>query len=482
MSSEDLWRLDRFTKLFPVHFSGAPSDDPQEYLDNCHEMTGSAKKWWRDYLLTRPTGSPALTWDKFSQLLLKTVLPITLRDEHRRQFERIQQGSITVIQYETRFAAANVARQVEMVLAQGSGQGSDKRPYHPGGFSGASSGVWGGKVIAYAPRQLKVNEKNYYVYDLELAAIVHKELNSRQRRWFEILKDYDITILYYLEKANVVADALSRKTASMGSLAYIPIGERPLALDVQALANEFVRLDISQLSYVLACTATQSSLFERIKDRDTVWHGGAKQVTIGYDGVLRMQGRNCGKVIAYAPRQLKVNEKNYYVYDLELAAIVHKELNSRQRRWFEILKDYDITILYYLEKANVVDDALSRKTASMGSLAYIPIGERPLALDVQALANEFVRLDISQLSCVLACTTTQSSLFERIKDRCMPSNSSRIGELFEALPDPQKTFKALNRANKKDKQQHHTREQIEPDMGDALDNQNNRNKVNAPNN
>ncbi|XP_070052626.1 uncharacterized protein [Nicotiana tomentosiformis] len=38
MSSEALWRLDRFTKLFPVHFIGSPSVDPREYLDSCHEV------------------------------------------------------------------------------------------------------------------------------------------------------------------------------------------------------------------------------------------------------------------------------------------------------------------------------------------------------------------------------------------------------------------------------------------------------------
>ncbi|XP_070002867.1 uncharacterized protein [Nicotiana sylvestris] len=91
-------------------------------------------------------------------------------------------------------------------------------------------------------------------------------------------------------------------------------------------------------------------------------------------GMLLMQD---GRVIAYASRKLKVHEKNYLVHDLELAAI----------RWLELLKDYDITILYHPGKANVVDDALSRKAESLGSLAYLPAAERPLALDVQALAN-----------------------------------------------------------------------------------------------
>ena len=153
-----------------------------------------------------------------------------------------------------------------------------------------------GKVIDYASRQLKIHEKNYPVHDLELAAIVHalkiwrhylygvtcevytdhkslqylfkyKELNLRQRRWLELLKDYDVTILYHPGKANVVADALSRKSASMGSLAYIPVSQRSLALDVQALANRLVRLDISEPSRVLACTVARSSLLERIRER-----------------------------------------------------------------------------------------------------------------------------------------------------------------------------------------------------------------------
>ena len=101
-----------------------------------------------------------------------------------------------------------------------------------------------GKVVAYASRQLKPHEKNYPTHDLELAAIVfalkiwrhylygekcfiytdHKslmylpsqrELNLRQRRWMELIKDYDCVIDYHPGKANVVADALSRKTMQM---------------------------------------------------------------------------------------------------------------------------------------------------------------------------------------------------------------------------------------------------------------------------
>ncbi|GKC00196.1 putative reverse transcriptase domain-containing protein, partial [Tanacetum coccineum] len=63
------------------------------------------------------------------------------------------------------------------------------------------------KVIAYASRQLKIHEKNYTTHDLELGSV--KELNMRQRRWLELLSDYDCDIRYHLGKENVVANALS---------------------------------------------------------------------------------------------------------------------------------------------------------------------------------------------------------------------------------------------------------------------------------
>ncbi|KAA3487666.1 reverse transcriptase [Gossypium australe] len=97
------------------------------------------------------------------------------------------------------------------------------------------------KVIAYASRQLKPHEKNYPILDLALVVIVfalkiwrhylygercriftdHKslkylmtqrEMNLRQRRWLELIKDYELVVDYHPGKANMVADALSRKS------------------------------------------------------------------------------------------------------------------------------------------------------------------------------------------------------------------------------------------------------------------------------
>ena len=68
----------------------------------------------------------------------------------------------------------------------------------------------------------------------------------------ELLKDYDITILYHPGKANVVADALSRKAGSMGSLAHLQVSKRPLAREVQTLTNDFMRLEVNEKGGFLA--------------------------------------------------------------------------------------------------------------------------------------------------------------------------------------------------------------------------------------
>ncbi|WMV50272.1 hypothetical protein MTR67_043657 [Solanum verrucosum] len=111
------------------------------------------------------------------------------------------------------------------------------------------------RLLPMPSRQFKVNEKNYPTLDLELAAIEfafkiwhhylygdhvdlitihktlqyvvnHKELNLRQRRWFELLKDYNLNILYYPGKANSVVDALSRirdLTFDVHDLVYLKV-------------------------------------------------------------------------------------------------------------------------------------------------------------------------------------------------------------------------------------------------------------------
>jgi hypothetical protein len=140
------------------------------------------------------------------------------------------------------------------------------------------------RVIAYASRALRPHEKNYPTHHLELAAVVHalklwrhylmgnhcniytdhkslkyiftqSDLNMRQRRWLELIKDYDLAVHYHPGKANVVADALSRKHCN-----YVT-----LELNNEALCEEMRKLSLEVVEHgKLHVVSIESPLHERI--------------------------------------------------------------------------------------------------------------------------------------------------------------------------------------------------------------------------
>ncbi|WMV25803.1 hypothetical protein MTR67_019188 [Solanum verrucosum] len=240
------------------------------------------------------------------------------------------------------------------------------------------------KVIAYASRKLKIHEKNYPTYDLELAAVrfalkiwrhylygIHvdvftdhkslqyvfnqNDLNLNQRRWIELLKDYDISVLYHPEKANVVADALSR--LSMGSVAHIKEERKELVRDVHRLA---------QLGVPLVNSAKGGYMVHND------------------------------------------HESLQYVFS-------QKELNLRQMRGLGLVKDYDMRIIYHPGKANVIVDTLSK--FSIGRTAHVEEVKKELAKEVHRLACLGVRLLDSNEGGIVVMNGAESSLVSEVKEK-----------------------------------------------------------------
>ena len=184
------------------------------------------------------------------------------------------------------------------------------------------------RVIAYASRQLKKHEVNYPTHDLELAAVVfalriwrhylygvpcriftdhkslhylfsQKYLNMRQRRWIELIKDYDCTIEYHPGKANVVADVLSRKPSS--SLAQLKEEYLTMLVELRSMG---VSLETAESGTLVAAFHVRPMLVDRVRDlqardpylmklRSKIEAGQQSNFTLRGNGTLVLGQRLC---------------------------------------------------------------------------------------------------------------------------------------------------------------------------------------------
>ncbi|XP_070034628.1 uncharacterized protein [Nicotiana tomentosiformis] len=125
--------LDRWTRLHPPVFGGERHEDAQDFIDRCRDrlhnmrileshgfnfttfqLEGRARRWYQSYLFGRPAGSPPMTWSQFTQLFLDRYIPPLQREELRYQFEQLEQGQMSVTDYEARFS--ELSRHALMIL------------------------------------------------------------------------------------------------------------------------------------------------------------------------------------------------------------------------------------------------------------------------------------------------------------------------------------------------------------------------------
>ncbi|KAL0550282.1 hypothetical protein IC582_014789 [Cucumis melo] len=238
--------------------------------------------------------------------------------------------------------------------------------------------------------------------------------------------------------------------------------------DFSRIASPLTQLTRKGTPFVwsLACESSFQELKQKLVSAPVLIYSDASKKGLGC--MLMQQG----KVVAYASHQLKSHEQNYLTHDLELAAVVfalkiwrhylygekiqiftdhkslkyfftQKELNMRQRRCLELVKDYDCEILYHPGKANVVADALSRKVAH--SVALIT-KQAPLLRDFERAK---IAVSVGEVISLLAQLSVQPTLRQRIivtqlKDPYLVEKrrlvETRQGEDFSISSDDGLTF------------------------------------------
>ncbi|GAU51762.1 hypothetical protein TSUD_415510 [Trifolium subterraneum] len=176
-----------------------------------------------------------------------------------------------------------------------------------------------GAIVAYASRQLKPHEENYPTHDLKLAAIIfalkiwrhhlygvqfalysdhkslrylfdQKELNMRQRRWMEYLKDFDFELNYHPGKANVVADALSRKALYASEILMHQYGLYEKFRDMN-LSVTYRKGGVKLNRIKLTCDLRSTIGSVQEKDMDLQRRIGKPEFTVADDSVIQFGSR-----------------------------------------------------------------------------------------------------------------------------------------------------------------------------------------------
>nr|GEW15010.1 hypothetical protein [Tanacetum cinerariifolium] len=235
--------------------------------------------------------------------------------------------------------------------------------------------------VTYASRQLKKHEENYTTHYLELGAVVfahrlwrhylygtkcvvytdhkslqyifdQKELNMRHRRWIEILSDYDCEIRYHPGKANVVADALSKKkkekplrVRALVMTVYPDLSERILLAQTEAMKEEMDLKKLYWWSNMKADIATYGKI-------TTDFLSGLSRTPSGYDTIWVIVDRLTKSAHFLPMKKTDSMEKLTQLYlkeivyrhgalgtDVNMSTAYHLEMDGQSERTIQTLKD-----------------------------------------------------------------------------------------------------------------------------------------------
>ena len=221
-------------------------------------------------------------------------------------------------------------------------------------------------VYTYASRQLKPYERNHPTHDMELVAVIfalkiwrhylygetseiytnhkslkyflsQKELNMRQRKQLELLKNYKCYILYHLSKANVVANALNKKPSE--SLVVLRVKLPFMLFEFNKLSIQF---EVSQFGVLFTYLKVQPNLFERIKslqrDVSQVKRGTKSNFVLSGDEILRFRTRLYVPQVGNLMKEL-LKEAHSYKFAIHLGKTKMYQDLRQLCRWPSLKRD-----------------------------------------------------------------------------------------------------------------------------------------------
>ncbi|XP_066168780.1 uncharacterized protein [Oryza sativa Japonica Group] len=415
-----------------------------------HQLHGPASEWWDHFRLNRTTAEP-ISWLEFTAAFRKTHIPSGVVSLKKKKFRSLTQGSRTVTEYLHEFnrlaryapedgGSSSVARPQRQFFNNNTGNNNRNQAPRPVAapsqqqpakreqgskpsvcFNCGDPGHYADKCPK--PRRAKVvPAQNNSSAPAAKARVNHVAAAEAQGAPDVILGMFPVNSV----PATVLFD--SEEHEEHLRLALEKLREHQLYAKFSKC--EFWLSEVKFLGHAISAggVAVDPS---NVESKGFQVYCDASKLGLG---CVLMQD---GKVVAYASRQLRPHEKNYPTHDLELAAVVHAlkiwhhylfgtrtevytdhkslkyiftqpDLNMRQRRWLELIKDYDLGIHYHPGKANVVADALSKK----GYCNAMEGQQLPLEL-----CKEFERLNLEIISRgFVAALEAKPTLIDQVRE------------------------------------------------------------------